>query len=224
MVSDGAVEKHINNIFASSAWRPPTATTGGCWPSCATWGLRDMTGSLPMTPGRWVALVIGVPLALLVIGWTALTAVAFAGLGRSGYSHRAHPVATRAGQLPGSRAAAVTGAAVSSRRRRDRAAAGGGRTPADREVHYSLVRPQLSWQRSASTIALHARCRVPTGACSFNYAVTVPAGGRSVASTGSGNLTAKGLAGTVTLSTDRGTSRPRGSPAVPSAAIPVTSP
>ena len=40
-----------------------------------------MTGSLPMTPGRWVALVVGTPLALLVIGWTALSAVAWAGLG-----------------------------------------------------------------------------------------------------------------------------------------------
>ncbi len=35
-----------------------------------------------MTPGALaLALVIGIPLALLVIGWTALTAVAFAGLG-----------------------------------------------------------------------------------------------------------------------------------------------
>ncbi|HEV8276486.1 MAG TPA: hypothetical protein VGQ26_12435, partial [Streptosporangiaceae bacterium] len=42
-----------------------------------------MTSSLPMTPGRWVALVIGTPLVLLVIGWTALSAVAFAGLGSS---------------------------------------------------------------------------------------------------------------------------------------------
>jgi hypothetical protein len=36
---------------------------------------------LPMTPWRLVALVIGTPLALLLIAWTALTAVAFAGLG-----------------------------------------------------------------------------------------------------------------------------------------------
>ena len=42
-----------------------------------------MTNRLPMTPARWAALVIGIPLALLVIGWTALTAVAFAGLGSS---------------------------------------------------------------------------------------------------------------------------------------------
>jgi DUF4097 and DUF4098 domain-containing protein YvlB len=45
---------------------------------------------------------------------------------------------------------------------------------------------------------------VPTGVCSFDYAVTVPAGGRSVVSNGSGNLTASSLAGTVTLSTDSG--------------------
>ena len=40
-----------------------------------------MTSPLPMTAGRWVALVIGTPLALVAIGWTALTAVAWAGLG-----------------------------------------------------------------------------------------------------------------------------------------------
>jgi DUF4097 and DUF4098 domain-containing protein YvlB len=45
---------------------------------------------------------------------------------------------------------------------------------------------------------------VPTGVCSFDYAVTVPPVGRSRVSTGSGNLTASGLAGTVTLSTDSG--------------------
>jgi hypothetical protein len=150
-----------------------------------------MTGSLPMTPGRWVALVIGTPLALLVIGWTALTAVAFAGLGSSRVS-LAVPIHGRT-------------AAVSV----DEGDVSAGPGPAGQlRVHgtlrYSLVRPQLSWQRSPSTIALHGRCRVPTGVCSFDYAVTVPAGARSEFSSGSGNVTASGLAGTVTLSTASG--------------------
>ena len=77
-------------------------------------------------------------------------------------------------------------------------------------LRYSLVRPQLSWQRSPSTIALHAHCRVPTGVCSFDYAVAVRRGARSEFSSASGNVTASGLAGTVTLSTASGTSMPRG--------------
>ncbi|HXZ75051.1 MAG TPA: DUF4097 family beta strand repeat-containing protein [Streptosporangiaceae bacterium] len=150
-----------------------------------------MTGSLPMTPGRWVALVIGTPLALLVIGWTALTAAAFAGLGSSQVSLSV-PIHGRT-------------AAVSV----DEGDVSAGPGPAGQlrvhgTLHYSLVRPQLSWQRSPSTISLHGHCRVPTGVCSFDYAVTVPAGARSEFSSSSGNVTASGLAGTVTLSTDSG--------------------
>ena len=150
-----------------------------------------MTSPLPMTPGRWVALVIGTPLALLVIGWIALSAVAWAGLG----SYRVNLAVPVHGRT----------AAVSV----DEGDVSVGPGPAGRlRVHgtlrYSLVRPQLRWQRSPSTIALRSHCRVPTGLCSFDYAVTVPVAGRSEVSNGSGNLTASGLAGTVMLSTDSG--------------------
>jgi hypothetical protein len=150
-----------------------------------------MTSPLPMTPGRWVALVIGTPLALLVIGWTALTAVAFAGLGSSRVD-LAVPVHGRTAVVSVDEGDITVGPG-----------------PADQlrvhgTIRYSLVRPQLHWQRSPSTIALHAHCRVPTGVCSFDYAVTVPAGGRSEVSNASGNVTASGLAGTVMLSTDSG--------------------
>jgi len=150
-----------------------------------------MTSPLPMTPGRWVALVIGTPLALLVIGWTALTAVAFAGLGSSRVN-LAIPLHGRT-------------AAVSVDEGNISASPGpAGRLRVHGILRYSLVRPQLRWQRSPSTIALHGHCQVPTGVCSFDYAVTVPAGARSEFSSSSGNVTASGLAGTVTLSTASG--------------------
>ena len=150
-----------------------------------------MTGSLPMTPGRWVALVIGIPLALLVIGWTALSAVAWAGLG-SYQVNLAVPVHGRAAAVSVDEGDITVGPGPA------------GRLRVHGTLRYSLVRPQLRWQRSPSTIALHSHCRVPTGLCSFAYAVTVPAGGRSEVSNASGNVTASGLAGTVTLSTDSG--------------------
>ena len=150
-----------------------------------------MTSRLPMTPGRWVALVIGTPLALVAIGWTALTAVAFAGLGSS----RVNLAVPFHGHT-----------AVVNVDEGDITAGPGpaGEVRVHGTLHYSLIRPKLTWHRSGSTIALDARCQVPVGVCSFNYAVTVPPAARSEISTASGNLTASGLAGTVTLSTDSG--------------------
>jgi hypothetical protein len=150
-----------------------------------------MTGSLRMTPGRWVALVIGTPLALLVIGWTALSAAAWAGLG-SYQVNLATPVHGPAAAVSVDEGNITVGPGPA------------GRLRVHGTLRYSLVRPQLRWQRSPSTIALHSHCRVPTGLCSFTYAVTVPEGGRSEVSTASGNLSASGLAGTVMLSTDSG--------------------
>jgi hypothetical protein len=144
-----------------------------------------------MTPGRWVALVIGTPLALLVIGWTALSAAAWAGLG-SYQVNLAMPVHGPAAAVSVDEGNITVGPGPV------------GRLRVHGTLRYSLVRPQLRWQRSPSTIALHSHCRVPTGLCSFTYAVTVPAGGRSEVSTASGNLSASGLAGTVMLSTDSG--------------------
>jgi len=150
-----------------------------------------MTNRLPMTPGRWAALVIGTPLALLVIGWTALTAVAFAGLGSS----RVNLAVPFHGHT-----------AVVNVDEGDITAGPGpaGEVRVHGTLHYSLIRPKLTWHRSGSTIALHARCQVPTGVCSVDYAVAVPPVARSELSTASGNLTASGLAGSVTLSTDSG--------------------
>ena len=40
-----------------------------------------MSTPMPMTAGRRLALLLGVPLALALIGWAGLTEVALAGLG-----------------------------------------------------------------------------------------------------------------------------------------------
>jgi hypothetical protein len=150
-----------------------------------------MTSSLPMTPGRWAALVIGTPLAVVAIGWTALTAVAFAGLGSS-QVNLAIPIHGRTAAVSVDEGDITAGPGPA------------GQVRVRGTLHYSIVRPRLSWHRSPSTLALHAHCRVPTGVCSFDYTVTVPPVARSRLSTASGNLTASGLAGTVTLNTDSG--------------------
>jgi hypothetical protein len=146
---------------------------------------------LPMTPWRLVALVIGTPLALLLIAWTALTAVAFAGLG----SYRVNLAVPVAGRT----------ATVSV----DNADVNVGPGPAGQlRVHgllrYSLVKPKVSWQRFASGLAIHSSCRTPVGLCLLDYAVAVPAGTRARVFATSGDLTASGLASAVTLQDSSG--------------------
>ena len=146
---------------------------------------------LPMTPGRWLALVIGIPLALLAIGGTALTAVAYAGLG----SYRVNLAVPAVGRT-----------ATVSMDNGDLNVAPGpaGQIRVHSILRYSLVRPSVSWRRSASGVVLHSRCRTPVGLCLLDYAVTVPAGVRSSVSDGSGDLFATGLTGSFTLNDGSG--------------------
>src|SRR5262245_62673190 len=117
-----------------------------------------MTGSLPMTPGRWVALVIGAPLALLVIGWTALTAVAFAGLGSSRVN-LAVPVHGRTAAVSVDEGDITAGPGPA------------GEIRVHGTLHYSIVRPKLPWQGPRPPTALPAPCRRPPGTCSLTYAL-----------------------------------------------------
>jgi Putative adhesin len=150
-----------------------------------------MSSPLPMTAGRWVALAVGLPLALLAIGGTALTAVAYAGLG----SYRVNvavPVAGRTATMSMDNAdiKVVPGPA--------------GQIRVHGTLRYSLVKPYVSWRRTASGVAVHSSCRAPVGICLLDFAVTVPAAGRSAVSDASGDLTASGLAGTFTLNDGSG--------------------
>jgi hypothetical protein len=146
---------------------------------------------LPMTPWRRVALVIGTPLALLAIGWTALTAVAFAGLG-SYQVNLATPVAGRTAVV------SVDSGDVTVR------PGLAGQLRVHGNLRYSLVRPEVTWRRSASRIALRSHCHVPVGICLLDYTVTVPPGVRSLVSDGSGDLFTSGLTGVFTLNDDSG--------------------
>src|SRR5258708_29799497 len=150
-----------------------------------------MTTPLPMTAGRRAALILGVPLALAVIAWTALTAVAFAGQGS--YPVRlvvpvhggtvnlsAGAADVRVTQAPGSQLR-LTGTA-----------------------RYSLVRSKVTWHPTASGVSVSTQCGLVTGVCEFNFGAVLPAGKRAVLSDGSGNLTLRGLTGPVTAGSGSG--------------------
>jgi DNA-binding NarL/FixJ family response regulator len=124
VVSDGAVEKHINNIFAKLGLPPATVTTGGSSRCCATWEL--------MGHDRAVADDHGPP------GGAGHRPPDRAGAHRVGRAHRGRP--GRAGQLSG--AAGRPGARQHGqpvRRVRGRARHPGGGQPATADRDGALL-------------------------------------------------------------------------------------
>jgi len=146
---------------------------------------------LPMTTGRRLALLLGVPLALVLIAWAGLTEVAFAGVGS--YPVRlAVPVRGSAvGLAAGAADMRVTQAAGSTLRLTGTA-------------RYSLVRSTVTWHTTPSGVAVSPRCHFFLGICSFSFHAVLPAGRRTVLSDGSGNVTLSGLTGPVTAGSGSG--------------------
>jgi hypothetical protein len=150
-----------------------------------------MSTPLPMTKGRRLALLLGVPLALALIAWTGLTEVAYAGLG-SYQVQLAVPVHGSTVTLSTSAAdVQVTQAAGSTLRLRGKA-------------RYSLVRSTVTWRTTPSGVIVSPRCHFFVGDCSFSFRAVLPPGKRAVLSDGSGNLTLRGLTGPVSVGSGSG--------------------
>jgi hypothetical protein len=147
---------------------------------------------LPLTRGRVLALAIGVPLLLVIVGWTGLNWVALAGQG-------SYPVRI---DLPVTGHAA--GLSVDSADLTVGQTAGGHRLLVTGTAHYSLVRSRLTWHRTAAGVTVSSGCRFPAGVCGANFTVTVPAGARTSLSDGSGDLTLSGLTGYVSAGSGSG--------------------
>ena len=150
-----------------------------------------MTAPLPMTAGRWAALLLGLPVAIVVIGWTGFTAIAYAG--QASYPVRlsvpvhggtvslsADSADVRVTQAPGSQLT-LTGTA-----------------------RYSLIRSTVTWHNTRSGVTVTPRCHFFTGECSFDLRAVVPTGKRALITTGSGNVTLANLSGPVSAGTGSG--------------------
>jgi hypothetical protein len=150
-----------------------------------------MTAPLPMTRGRRVALAIGLPIVLGIIGYTGLTEVALAG--QASYPVRlAVPVHGSTVSLSaGSGDVRVTQAAGSQLR-------------VTGTAHYSIIRSTVTWHATRSGVAVSPQCHFIAGECSFDFHAVVPEGKRAVISTGSGNVTLAGLSGPVSARTGSG--------------------
>ncbi|MGE5132577.1 MAG: DUF4097 family beta strand repeat-containing protein [Gemmatimonadota bacterium] len=153
-----------------------------------------MAAPLPLTRGRRVALATGAPLALLVIAWTALSAVAW--LGQGSYPVRLH--------LPARAGTATVRVDAGDVRVRPGTA---GRLGVTGTAHYALVRSRVTWQTAPSGVSVISQCRQLAGPCGFDYTVTAPPGLATQVTSGSGDVTATGLAAAATLHSGSGTVR-----------------
>jgi hypothetical protein len=199
----------VTDGYPTGAWRP--------------------SGPLRMTPGRWVALAVAVPVALALIGWTGFSLITSLARGSYPFSyavpvHDGHvSVNVNAGdvtlrEVPGGSTARLTGI-----------------------VQYGLVRPAITESTTSAGADVGVNCgSVANGNCGMNAALDVPArtavtlwsnggdidasgftsgmtlsagggnmnannlAGHLVLDTGGGDLTGSGLTGTIQISTEGG--------------------
>lgn len=145
--------------------------------------------ALRMTPGRWATLAIGVPIALVLIGWSAFSLVA--DLGRASF-----PVSTTIPVQNGRVVASTGGGDITVHQGR----VSDGTARLTGRVEYSLVRPTFTV--TASGISLH--CRLPTGNCGLNATLDVPSHTAVDLTTGGGNMQVSGIQDNVTLDSGGG--------------------
>ena len=144
---------------------------------------------LRMTPGRWITLAIGVPIALAFIGWSGFSLVA--GLGQASF-----PVSATIPLQNGRLVASTGGGDITVHQGH----VSDGTARLTGKVEYSLIRPTFTV--SGNGISLH--CHVPTGNCGLNATLDVPSHTAVDVSTGGGNMQVSGIQGNVTLDSSGG--------------------
>jgi len=152
-------------------------------------GAQQAPERLRMTPGRWLALAIGVPVALALIignGFSLVTDI-----GMSSYH------VDRTIPLDNGRLVARTGGGDVTVRQ---GAASSGQARLTGTVQYSLVRPDFTV--NGTGIDLH--CRLFTGNCGLNATFAVPPGTPLDLDTGGGNMNISGIQNTATLTSSGG--------------------
>lgn len=144
-----------------------------------------------MTPARRLALAIGVPVILGVVGATGFSIVA--AIGQATFPvHYTFPA--------GARRLSVSddgGDVVLRQVAGDQGSLAGTGT-------YSLVRPRISEQYSGGVASFWYHCRSPQGNCGLEATINVPAGVPASVNTDGGNVTASGMTGQVSLSSGGG--------------------
>jgi Toastrack DUF4097 len=143
-----------------------------------------------MTPGRWVALMIGVPIALALILGGGLSLVS--DIGTASY-HIDRAIPLDHGRL----VAKANGSDLTVRE----GAASGGAAQLAGTVKYSLVRPDFT-VTDGTGFSLH--CRLFLGNCGLDATLSVPPRTALDLNSGGGNMQVSGIQSTVTLTSGGG--------------------
>jgi hypothetical protein len=174
-----------------------------------TAGARRASGNLRMTPGRWVAVALAVPVAIALIGWTGFDLVTAIARGSYAFSYA---VQVHDGQV----ALNLNGGDVTLRQ------GSGGAARLTGTVQYGLIRPGLTENTAATGTSVGINCDGITSDCGVDATLAVPAQtavslgsnggdvaisdwtGHLAVSTGGGNINAGSLAGTLQIVTGGG--------------------
>jgi hypothetical protein len=152
-------------------------------------GPRGPLGPLLMTPGRWVAHAVGVPVALALIGWTGFSLVTTVARGSYPFSY-AIPV--RDGQV----AVNINAGDVTLQQ-----ALGASATARlTGTVQYGLIRPGISENTTPTGANIGMDCNGINTDCGMSASLDVPAQTAVTLWSNGGNITASGFSNGMTLS------------------------
>lgn len=153
-------------------------------------GAPRASGNLRMTPGRWVAVALAVPVAIALIGWTGFTLVSTIARGSYPFSY---PVLVHDGQV----AVNVNEGNVTLRQ-----AFGAARLTGT--VQYGLIRPGITGNTTASGTSVGINCDGVATDCGMDAVLQVPARTGVTLSSDGGDITASGFTSPMALSAQGG--------------------
>jgi hypothetical protein len=155
-------------------------------------GAQASSGALRMTPGRRVALAVGVPVALALIGWTGFNLITTVSRGSYPFSYT---VPVEDGQV------AVT---ISAGNVAVREAVGSSTARLTGIVQYGLVRPGISESNTPTGVNIGMNCDAINSNCAMNSSLDVPARTAVTLWSNGGDVTASGFSSGMTLSAGGG--------------------
>jgi Putative adhesin len=147
--------------------------------------------SLRMTPGRWAALAVGVPVALALIGWTGFSLVGMVAKASYPFSYTVPvhdsqvTVTANLGNLTVRQTSGSTALLTGT-------------------VQYGLFRPGISESATPGSAFVGVNCDSLNSNCDSNATLYVPAKTAVTVSSGGGDIGVSGFASNMTLSAEGG--------------------